>query len=56
MKEIILIETPTAANWPPGESQSNAAWRVGVRGEALEAGGADGGGQRTLSDFKHGEV
>lgn len=56
MKEIILIETPIAANWSPGESQCNAAWRVGVRGEALEAGGADGGGQRTPVDFKRREV
>lgn len=45
-----------AANWPPGVSQGNAVWRVGVRGEALEPGGADGGGQHTLTDFKHVEV
>lgn len=56
MKEIILIETQIAANWQPGVLQGNAAWRVGVRGEALEPAGADGGGQRSPPDFKHREV
>lgn len=56
MKEIILIETPIAANWPPGVSQRNAARRVGVRGESSEPGGADGGGQPSPIHIKHVEV
>lgn len=52
-----LIKTPIAAKQLPAECHGNAAWRLGVRGgEVLEPGGADGGAQRSPSNFKHGKV